>query len=69
MFLNARVYTDFLHLMGHKYYCRRCKAFFYTDNANVNERHTCGEVAQLDWAYKREAPGIESQIIKEEHPN
>lgn len=52
--------------MGHKYFCRRCKAFFYTESANVNEKHTCGELARLDWGYKREAPGIESEIISEE---
>ncbi len=32
-----------------RYHCPKCDEGFFREKPNINERHSCGEWAKLDW--------------------
>lgn len=45
----------------YRYHCGYCDEVFYSDRANMNERHNCGMMASLDWKYNGTESGGEDE--------
>jgi hypothetical protein len=48
-----------------KYHCPKCRTEFFQEGININQKHHCGEFADLEWGTEYQG-AAEGDIVHEE---